>query len=699
MIQGLPGVYTSGYSGNPFDSQVVLRGFSTSPANRVLLLYDSRSLNSAMQDANYMAIFPELIDRIEVLRGDGTVQFGTKAIGGAINVIPKRPRQNPGTFWGVETGSWHTDREWVATNMVRGPVAAGIFAGRYFTEGFRLYQGNGLDEEFLPRPGPWALVNVQGSVNWKITPDLTFEISQLWADSRTGYGGKVYRDQWERRDTRDVAVLDTGSGKRSSTAWDGPSERWDSVTIARLFYDGGKLGTFEAIGSYSRADLRVNGISYSGLSDRRWLDQGLSFKYFRSDKYSIITNEFTIGADLWDGRFGREGRSIDQSSGANVVKHQAEQSGYRESLSYCVMNQTRFWDRLYIDLGYRLQNYDLKDLYANNSSRLVTNAQRIWKDKSASQWGVGLVYDKELGSSLYYKHSRMYRFPEFYDMVKTGAFGLPPVPPFVPLDPEEGTLEEVGIRHWFNRNIYAGAVYYELDMDSEILYGLDAAGNTANMNVRDVSHSGLEMDALARITPSWTLKGNWTRQKVLVRSNFLPGLTPLNRLTTEDKWLYQNPAEMANLVLEYNNREWGFSGMIKYYYVGSRFMSNDAYNIVPPLEPAKWGDLAFSQTFFDNVVTLYFGIRNFTDAQYSILGSTTTPSKSYPWGNRKEDAFWPNEGRTYYGGIKANLDFDRMRVPTSADLNRMQKRLYGSLESAVGNAYGWGARIRGLANF
>jgi iron complex outermembrane receptor protein len=146
MIQGLPGVYTSGYSGNPFDSQVVLRGFSASPANRVLLLYDSRSLNTAMQDANFMAVFPELIDRIEVLRGDGTVQFGTKAIGGAINVIPKRPRQNPGTFWGVETGSWHTDREWVASNMVRGPIAAGIFAGRYFTEGFRLYQGNGLDE-------------------------------------------------------------------------------------------------------------------------------------------------------------------------------------------------------------------------------------------------------------------------------------------------------------------------------------------------------------------------------------------------------------------------------------------------------------------------------------------------------------------------------------------------------------------------
>lgn len=697
MIQGLPGVYTSGFSGTPFDSNVVLRGFSVAPANRVLLLYDGRSLNTPMQDANFMSVFPELIDRIEVLRGDGTVQFGTKAIGGAVNIIPKRPRQNPGTFWGAEVGSWQTDREWVASNMVRGPLAAGLFAGRYSTDGFRLYEGNGLDEEFLPRPGPWRLQNIQGSLNWKITPNLTFEISQLLSESRIGYGGSILRPEWERRDIRNVAV--SGSGAATySPAWDGPIERGDSVTIARLLYEGGKLGTLEVIGSYFKADLRINGYSYWGLSDRRWLDQGLSFKYFRTDKYSVVTNELTVGSDLWDGRFGREGRNIDQSSGANNIVHRGEQSGYRESISYYVMNQTRFWDRFYVDLGYRIQNYDLKDLYANDADRVVTNAHRVGRDKSASQWAVGLVYDKELGSSVYYKHSRMYRFPEFWDMVKTGMPGYPAIPPFVLLDPEEGTLEEVGIRHWFNRNIYVGVVYYEQDMDTEILYGLDELGHSANMNVQDVSHCGVELDALVRITPRWTVKGNWTRQKVLVRSNFLPGLTPLNGLTTEDKWLFQNPAEMANLSLEYNNRDWGFSGMIKYYYIGSRFRANDAYNIQEPLEPAKWGDLAVSQNFFDNAATVYFGIRNFSDAQYSILGTTGSPSTYYPLGNGK-DGWYPNEGRTYYGGLKATLDFDRIKVPTREDLNRMQRRLYGSVRSGVDNVYGFGARIRNLASF
>ena len=699
MVQGLPGVYTSGYSATPFDSSVVLRGFSSEPGNRVSLLYDGRSLNTPLGDANFMVVFPELIDRIEVLRGDGTVQFGQKAIGGAVNVIPKRPRQNPGTFWGAEIGSWHSDREWVASNMVQGPLAAGIFAGRYFTEGFRLYQGNGADEEFVPRPGPWTLYNVQGSINWKITPELTFEISQLLSDRRNGNATYVQRPEWKRGDTRDVAIFDYGFGMRLSPVWDGPTELWDAITIARLMYSGDLAGNFEAIYSYRRADQRVTGISWFGLSDQRWLDQGLSFKYYRTDRWSLLTNELTVGSDLWDGRFGRESRQIVQTSGTNALEHQAEQSGYRVSLSYYVMNQTRLWDRLYADLGYRIENFDLPDLYANDAARVVTNAQRIDRRKSASQWSVGLVYDKELGSSVYYKHSRMYRFPEFYDMVNLGGFGLPPVPPFWLLDPEEGTLEEVGLRHWFTRNIYGSVVYYELDMDSEILYGMDAAGNSRNVNVQDVSHSGVELEALVKVTPSWTVKGNWTKQKVIVRSNYLPSLTPINQQTTEDKWLWQNPADMGHLFLEYNNREWGFSGMISCHYLGSRYRINDSYNIAEPLEPATWGDLAFSQTFFDNVATLYFGIKNFTDCQYAVIGTKSAPSLWDPLGTSVPAAWYPNEARTFYAGLKANMDFDCMRVPTVADLTRMQKRLYGTLNSGAGTVSAWGGRLRNLAPF
>ncbi|MCG8376439.1 MAG: TonB-dependent receptor, partial [Chlorobiales bacterium] len=348
---------------------------------------------------------------------------------------------------------------------------------------------------------------------------------------------------------------------------------------------------------------------------------------------------------------------------------------YRESISYYVINQTRFWDRLILSLGYRIESYDLKNLYANDSNRVVTNAQESFqREKSASQWSVGFVYDRELGSNLYYKHARLYRFPQFDDIVNFGI-GFPPSfdPPFFPLDPEEGTLDEVGIRHWFTRNIYASATYYELDMDNEILFGSDLNGNFRNNNVRDVSHAGLELEALIRFTPRWTLQGNYTRQSIIVRSNFRPDFPGQ---TTEDKWLWQNPADLANLTLSYENKEWGFSALIAGHYVGSQYRTNDPFNESEPLEPAKWGDIAFSQSFFDGLGTLYFGIKNFTDRQYALLGTRSSPSPFFP--PAVPLAWYPNEGRTYYMGMKSEMDFNRMRMPTTDDLTRMNRRLYGA---------------------
>ena len=67
----------------------------------------------------------------------------------------------------------------------------------------------------------------------------------------------------------------------ASPVWDGPTELWDAVTIGRLLYSGDRLGNFEAIYSYRRTDQRITGISWFGLSDQRWIDQGLSLKYFQ----------------------------------------------------------------------------------------------------------------------------------------------------------------------------------------------------------------------------------------------------------------------------------------------------------------------------------------------------------------------------------------------------------------------------------
>ncbi len=699
MVPGVPGTWASGYGGNALNSQISMRGFSQTPAvaNRVAILLDGRNMEIPRSEANTGFLFPEIIDRIEVMRGDGTVQFGNKAIGGSLNILLKKPRQNPGVYFGGEGGSWRTQREWAAVNTVKGPLAAGIFLGNYSQEGFRLFGGNGRDEEFIGRPGPWELVNMIGNVNWKITPRVIFDLSYMWTKQRSHNPNFITLDQWSRRDTRNVDETRTNGG---------PEERWDAMTIGQLLYEGERLGTLVLTASYRTYDTQnlsylFNTWDYFGrnASYTRWLDSGISAKYSRTDSYEFVRNVMTLGWDLYDGRYGREVKAVSKTgTTVGTLQHSNETSAYRGSLGYYVINQTFFWDRIVLGLGHRVETYDFKDLFYRSSSGVFRSGYPGW-NKSASQYSVNVIYDKQLGSNLYYKHARTFRFATLTDMVNTGT--THPVPIYN-LQPEEGTLEEWGLRHWFTPHIYFAAIYYRLDMDNEILGEWDVTLTPKparwNANVPQVSHEGVELETMIRLTPRWTVAGNYTRQKVIYRSGNLytsPTYGTVGRKA--DGWVTNNPAQMCNLTLSYDHAEWGFSAAITGRYFGRRFFQGDDLNILQDMEEVKLGDFALSQTVCDGMTTVYFGINNFSDEQYAFNAYwdySSSGASAY-----KAFEFWPDAGRTYYMGVRTTMDFDRMKLPTTADMQRMQRRLYGAAEEGFGSlaaARGW---LRGRLPF
>jgi len=153
---------------------------------------------------------------------------------------------------------------------------------------------------------------------------------------------------------------------------------------------------------------------------------------------------------------------------------------------------------------------------------------------------------------------------------------------------------------------------------------------------------------------------------------------------------------MTNLSLAYENKEWGISALLAFHYIGTRNMVNDIFNQWPDLEPAKWGDIAFSQTVFEGMTTLYFGVNNVSDRQYAIQGSIATTYPPPAYAATEVQTWWPNAGRTYYFGMRTSTDFHRMRVPSTDDLRRMQNRLYGTLNRSADNFSQMGSRIRGF---
>lgn len=713
FVQGQPGTWASGYNGNMFAAQVGIRGFSATPAalNRTAFLLNGRNLEIPRSDADTSFLFPEAIERVELMRGDGTVQFGNKAIGGSINILLKQPRQNPGSFFGTEASSWRGQRQWGGINLVRGPVAAGIFLGQYSEEGFRLYGGNGITEEFVPRPGPWDLMNVISMVNWKITPRLTLDVSNIWTKQRMVNTPFVTLGEFERRDTREVRSWQSSGLPAMDRVDCGPEERWDSINSGQLLYDGGRLGSFSLIASqriYLDKNLTSMLAASSGPSFFKWTDFGMSTKYTRTDGYEFVKNDLTLGSDLYDGFYGQELKWANKSSYATsgVLSHRGETSFYRETIGYYVLDQLKFWDRVIIGLGHRRENYEFKDLYVNSQSTgaltIRTPGVRKGQTKSASFYAINIVYDKELGSCVYYKHARTYRFPTTSDLVTSGSYVFPVTtgPGVYNLVAEEGTLEEYGIRHWFTPNIYASLIYYALDMDTEIMgsWAIDPVQGIVrvNSNVPLVAHQGVEFETSIRLTPRWTLDGNFTQQHVWYRFGF-PNTTryaaPNGR--KEDGWVPVNPQQMYNATLSYNNTDWGFAAALTYHYFGRRYYQGDDMNVANDLDQIKFADVAVSQTFFDNLATLYFGVKNINDLQYAYNCFWDASTSQ----NQLRYELWPNAGRTVYGGIRLSLDYDRMKIPTTADMQRMQQRLYGAAQDGLESVAAAGGWLRGRLPF
>src|SRR5688572_20657279 len=85
-----------------------LRGFTTNPANKLLVLMDGRSLYSPLTSGTFWDVQDTLladVDRIEVIRGPGGAAWGANAVNGVINVITKPASQTRGAFAMVTTGS------------------------------------------------------------------------------------------------------------------------------------------------------------------------------------------------------------------------------------------------------------------------------------------------------------------------------------------------------------------------------------------------------------------------------------------------------------------------------------------------------------------------------------------------------------------------------------------------------------------
>lgn len=147
LLHQLPGVRTRDLSGSP-NLQVDLRGFGIFGDQNTLVLLDGQRISENEQaTVNWSGIPLSAIERIEILRGSGSVLYGGGATGGTINIITKAPQRGErSAFVHGGAGTYGTAEVRGGINLAGENVGMRVHASHLGTDNYRdnnrLRQGN-----------------------------------------------------------------------------------------------------------------------------------------------------------------------------------------------------------------------------------------------------------------------------------------------------------------------------------------------------------------------------------------------------------------------------------------------------------------------------------------------------------------------------------------------------------------------------
>jgi outer membrane receptor protein involved in Fe transport len=130
LLEESPGVQVRRFGGEGQPAEISIRG---STAAQVVVQLDGIPLNSAQTGAVDLSTVPAgLLERIEVSRGGGSVQTGSDAIGGVVNLVTRRPGGPRRTEHALAGGSFGT---WNGSTTTSGTLRDVEYAFAY--DGFR----------------------------------------------------------------------------------------------------------------------------------------------------------------------------------------------------------------------------------------------------------------------------------------------------------------------------------------------------------------------------------------------------------------------------------------------------------------------------------------------------------------------------------------------------------------------------------
>src|SRR4030042_5518511 len=176
------GVVARDLSGTGKNVSLDIRGFGeTGPLNTLVLVDGRRVKEIDLSAVDWTQIPLDQVDRIEIVRGAGSVLYGDNAVGGVINIITKKPEKAFSAQAEGTAGSYHYHKENASVSGKWGPLSAILNASYSGTEGYR-------DNGFL------RAKDVGGKVIYDLNENISFNFNASFHQDETGLPGELPKD-------------------------------------------------------------------------------------------------------------------------------------------------------------------------------------------------------------------------------------------------------------------------------------------------------------------------------------------------------------------------------------------------------------------------------------------------------------------------------------------------------------------------
>lgn len=486
LLRKVPGINAYSFGQNDIGAPVKVRGFTGTGAHGgdVATYVDGVPQNfpSAAQGGPGMSdlswLTPDMIERIEVIKGPFSALYGDQNRAGAINIVTRS----------------------------RGASSLGATAGRY-----DFYRLNGVFAKEMPGGGSlFSTAETFHNGGYRDNSDierlnLFAKWSRPMAGGRLGVRGNYYEADWNAPGYLRIDDLRNGVVKPSdrdpySPPLYGEAQRY--ATVITYTPDGEQGLTATAFTEHYEKTRALGGgtlTRHNVQHDDREVYGGRAFYNWQFNSRGAVTA-------------GGEAR-LDQGDGSNQRYENGAPTGLYNNaygldlLTYGVFVQGQYQvlDQLKLIGGLR---HDRFDYDIENRKRPAASAS---VETSVSTPRLGVVYAATPSFSVFANYGEGFRSPAEREISPPGGGTLPlgsaGGSPSLGLDPPTVQGRDLGFNARLgNRWVVNGAVYSTENQD-EIRE--DVPGSGVYVNIGDTTRDGAELDAQFFLDERWTFYGSY----------------------------------------------------------------------------------------------------------------------------------------------------------------------------------------------